>query len=92
MHNRVDVVQTCYNLDLGPSKHDEDRVGSVQVVYTSVYRYRCSLSTRHFRYYKSQDLDSWLARSLWMFESCLEENLVHIDWVKKYNVDRYANS
>ncbi len=33
MHNRVDVVQTCYNLDLGPSKHDEDRVGSVQVVY-----------------------------------------------------------
>lgn len=36
MHNRVDVVQTCYNLDLGPSKHDEDRVGSVQVVYTSV--------------------------------------------------------
>ncbi len=45
MHNRVDIVQTCYNLDLGPSKHDEDRVGSVQVVYTSVYRYRCSLST-----------------------------------------------
>ncbi len=48
MHNRVDVGQTCYNLDLGPSKHDEDRVGLVQVVYTSVYRYRCSLSTRPF--------------------------------------------
>ncbi len=92
MHNRVDVVQTCYNLDLGPSKHDEDRVGSVQVVYTSVYRYRCSLSTDHFRYYKSQDLDSWLARSLRMFESLFGREFSAHRLGKKYNVDRYANS
>lgn len=31
MHNRVDVGQTYYNLDLGPSKHDEDRVGGRQL-------------------------------------------------------------
>ncbi|CAI0711935.1 Uncharacterised protein [Serratia quinivorans] len=31
MHKRVDVGQTCYNLDLGPSKHDEDRVGGLQL-------------------------------------------------------------
>lgn len=36
MHNRVDVYQTCYNLDLGPSKHDEDRVGGLQLYAAGV--------------------------------------------------------
>lgn len=31
MHNQVDVGQTCYNLDLGTFKHDEDRVGGLQL-------------------------------------------------------------